>query len=353
MLVVLSLAAGLAQQATFRSSTRIVPVLTTVIDAQGRLVPNLEQDQFTILDNGKPQEITFFQNDVQPFTVVVILDFSASMTANLDRLKNATEQFLLRMLPADKGQVGAFSDKIQFNGTFTNDRDELGGVVSGASVVARGAGGSAPQTVTGPDGRFSLEVTETAVSLVVRAGGFAEKIQAVSGGGEVEVVLTPAGLFESVTVTATRNEQRLGDVPASVSVVDRETIRRSPAVVADDVLRSVPTFSLFRRTSSLQAHPTAQGVSLRGIGPSGVSRSLVLIDGVPFNDPFGGWVYWTRVPLESVDRIEVVDGTSSSVYGNYAMGGVINVVSARPRPRTAELRAQYGSKSSPKADFSG
>jgi len=124
-LVVLSLAAGLAQQATFRSSTRIVPVLTTVLDAQGRLVPNLEQSEFTILDNGKPQEITFFQNEVQPFTVVVILDFSASMTANLERLKNATEQFLLRMLPADKGQVGAFSDKIQFSGTFTSNRDEL------------------------------------------------------------------------------------------------------------------------------------------------------------------------------------------------------------------------------------
>ena len=127
-------------------------------------------------------------------------------------------------------------------------------------------------------------------------------------------------LFESVTVTPTRTEKRLGDVPASVNVIDKETIRQSPAVVADDVLRLVPTFSLFRRTSSLSAHPTAQGVSLRGIGPSGVSRSLVLIDGVPFNDPFGGWVYWTRVPLESVDRIEVVDGSSSSVYGNYAHG---------------------------------
>ncbi len=102
--------------------------------------------------------------------------------------------------------------------------------------------------------------------------------------------------------------------------------------MADDVLRLVPTFSLFRRTSSLAAHPTTQGVSLRGIGPSGVSRTLVMIDGVPFNDPFGGWVYWTRVPLDNVDRVEVVDGTSSSVYGNYAMGGVINVVSARPRP---------------------
>ena len=83
-----------------------------------------------------------------------------------------------------------------------------------------------------------------------------------------------------------------------------------PRVVADDVLPRLPTFSLFRRTSSLSSHPTAQGVSLRGIGPSGVSRSLVLIDNVPFNDPFGGWVYRTRVRLDSVDRIEVVDGTS-------------------------------------------
>jgi Ca-activated chloride channel family protein len=102
-----------------------VPVLTTVTDSQGRLVPNLEQDEFTILDNGKPQPISFFQNETQPFTVVVMLDFSASMTANLDLLKSATEQFLLRMLPTDKGQVGAFSDKIQFSGKFTNNRDEL------------------------------------------------------------------------------------------------------------------------------------------------------------------------------------------------------------------------------------
>jgi Ca-activated chloride channel family protein len=113
------------QEPTFRTSTRIVPVVTTVTDAQGRLVPMLEQDEFTILDNGRPQEISFFQNDVQPFTVVVMLDYSASMTANLDRLKAAAEQFLLRMLPQDKGQVGAFSDKIQFSGEFTNDRDDL------------------------------------------------------------------------------------------------------------------------------------------------------------------------------------------------------------------------------------
>ncbi len=113
------------QQPTFRGGTSIVPVLATVLDNDGRLVPDLEQTDFTILDNGKPQEVVFFQNDVQPFTVVVTLDFSFSMNNNLKLLKAAAEQFILRMLPEDKGQVGAFSDKIDFSGTFTSDRDDL------------------------------------------------------------------------------------------------------------------------------------------------------------------------------------------------------------------------------------
>jgi VWFA-related protein len=118
-----------AQQPTFRSGTQFVPLFTTVTDAQGRLVPDLDRDQFTILDNGKPQTVSVFENETQPFTAIVMLDFSASMTANLDRLKQATEQFLIRMLPADKAQVGAFSDKIQFSGTFTSDRDDLIGAL--------------------------------------------------------------------------------------------------------------------------------------------------------------------------------------------------------------------------------
>ena len=231
-------------------------------------------------------------------------------------------------------------------------RDESGAVISGASILVRGDRGLEQRAVTGPEGRFTLERGVVGQRrIVVRAVGFAETEQAVTDNGEMVIVLRVAPHLESVSVTPTRTEQRLGDVAASVNIIDRETLRRSPAVVADDVLRLVPTFSLFRRTSSLSAHPTAQGVSLRGIGPSGVSRSLVLIDGVPFNDPFGGWVYWTRVPLESVERIEVVDGASSSVYGNYAMGGVINVVSSRPRPRTFDLRTQFGNRDSRKADF--
>ena len=231
-------------------------------------------------------------------------------------------------------------------------RDETGAVVSGASVLVRTDGSLEQRAITSSDGRFTLERGVAGQGrLVVRAVGFAEAEVAIASAGDMDVVLRIAPHLEAVTVTPTRVEQRLGDVPASVNIIDKETIRRSPAVVADDVLRLVPTFSLFRRTSSLSAHPTAQGVSLRGIGPSGVSRSLVLIDGVPFNDPFGGWVYWTRVPLESVERIEIVDGSSSSVYGNYAMGGVINVVSSRPRPQTFEVRTQFGNRDTRKADF--
>ncbi len=167
----------------------------------------------------------------------------------------------------------------------------------------------------------------------------------------VEVRLKPAGITEALVVTATRSEQRVADVPASVSVISNEQIERSPAVVADDVLRQVPTFSLFRRTSSLAANPTAQGVSLRGVGPSGVSRTLVLLDDIPFNDPFGGWVYWTRVPMMNAERIEIVDGATSSLYGNYAMGGVINIMTNRPTPRTLIFRPQYGNRATPKMDL--
>jgi len=123
VIVLVMAAAASAQQPTFRSSTRVVPVVTTVSDAQGRLVPGLERDEFTVLDNGKPQDVTFFQSGVQPFTVVVMLDYSAS--TNLELLKAAAEQFVQRLLPADRGQMGSFSDTIHFSGEFTSDQDDL------------------------------------------------------------------------------------------------------------------------------------------------------------------------------------------------------------------------------------
>src|SRR5579862_8449935 len=279
-----------------------------------------------------------------------LLIFCLSLAAILCPDASAIDAQARRVPPAYAAQAAPSAATRTITGTV---RDSMGGVVSGAVVIARTAGRAELQTVTAPDGQFSLDVPSTGeVTLVVRAGGFAESQQKVTGAsGPLSIEVMPAALLETVVVTATRNEQRQGDIPASVNVLTREQIQSSPAVVADDVLRQLPTFSLFRRTSSLVAQPTTQGVSLRGIGPSGQSRTLVLLDGVPFNDPFGGWVYWTRVPLVSVDRIEVTDDTTSSLYGNSALGGVINIVTARPTPRTLELRPQYGSDNSPKFDF--
>jgi len=235
--------------------------------------------------------------------------------------------------------------------------DSSGGAVVGAAVIVRPASGPERQTVTGADGRFTIELPESGdATIIVRAGGFAEKTQRLTGSGangSIDIEVVPAAILETVTVTPARTEQTVANIPASIDVVTGEELHRSPAIIADDALRQVPSFSLFRRTSGIAAQPTAQGVSLRGIGPSGQSRTLVLLDGIPFNDPFGGWVYWTRVPMESVDRVEITEDASSSLYGNIAMGGVINIITAHPAKRTIELKPQYGSDNSPKFDFFG
>jgi len=115
-----------AQQPTFRAGTQVVSLFATVTDAEKRLVPDLTQSDFSVFDNDKPQSLVFFQNEIQPISVVVMLDTSGSMTLTLDLLRAAAEQFVLRLLPADKARVGAFNDKIQFMGrSFMNDRDQL------------------------------------------------------------------------------------------------------------------------------------------------------------------------------------------------------------------------------------
>lgn len=131
LLLSLSALVVAGQQTVFRSGARTVPLYATVTDAQKRLVPDLAREDFEILDNGKPVPITLFDNEVQPITVVVMLDTSASMTLSLDILKAAAEQFVIRLLPADKGKVGAFNDKIQVlpRGEFIPDRDELRAII--------------------------------------------------------------------------------------------------------------------------------------------------------------------------------------------------------------------------------
>ena len=114
-----------AQEPTFRSGSRVVPSYVTVVDANNRLVTDLTKDDFEILDNGRPQEITIFDNEVRPFTAVVMLDTSISMTDRMKDLYAGAEQFLLRLMPHDKAAIGAFNDKIEFATGFSSDRNSL------------------------------------------------------------------------------------------------------------------------------------------------------------------------------------------------------------------------------------
>jgi outer membrane receptor protein involved in Fe transport len=155
----------------------------------------------------------------------------------------------------------------------------------------------------------------------------------------------PPPFREQITVTATRTETRLGDPAASVEVLTAEELAAAAAPALDDVLRQVPGFTLFRRAGSRFANPTAQGVSLRGLGGSGASRALVLEDGVPLNDPFGGWVYWGRVPRAALDRVEVLRGGASDLYGSGALAGVVQLL-RRPAAPQLQLEASGGERGS-------
>ena len=119
-----ALAAG--QDATFKAGIRTVAVYATVTGADGRLVPNLTRDAFSILDNGHRQGLTLFSSDLQPITVVVLLDRSGSMRGNFTLVQQAAEAFVEVMRPDDKARIGSFSNGIQVDPRdFTSDHEEL------------------------------------------------------------------------------------------------------------------------------------------------------------------------------------------------------------------------------------
>lgn len=156
--------------------------------------------------------------------------------------------------------------------------------------------------------------------------------------------------LDEVVVSAERLEQPASEVAGHVTVLGPDALARSTALATDDFLRQVPGFQLFRRSSSLVSNPTAQGVSLRGLGASGASRTLVLLDGVPLNDPFGGWVPWSRVPLHALERAEIVRGPPAAAWGNYAMGGVIDLVTRSAPERPAlQIEGEAGNRGTARA----
>jgi outer membrane receptor protein involved in Fe transport len=247
--------------------------------------------------------------------------------------------FALFLHAAAQGQAAPF-----VNGTIL---DSSGAPVPDATVRLEMSGALIDEFRTASDGRFEFTIDNAgnARDMVIRvtAAGFAQAVEGVSTSGRsMQIALQPAPFFEAVNVTSSRADVPRADPTVTMTVFSSLELSASAAVSLDDALKMVPGFTLFRRTSSRVSNPTAQGITLRGLGGTGSSRSLVLADGVPLNDAFGGWVYWDKVPQAAIDRVEVERGSGSDLYGADAVGGVVQILTQHPGRATARALLEGG-----------
>ncbi len=234
-------------------------------------------------------------------------------------------------------------------------RDASGAVIGGATVVLR-SGAYHAVTATDPAGHFLFTVIPSNTgTIAISREGFTTASQSwnvdATGSANLEIGLQPASASEQVTVSAARTEIRLSETPGSTILLSTTDVTSTPALRVDDVLRQVPGFSLFRRSDSRTANASNQGVSLRGLGGTAASRALILEDGVPLVDAFGGWVYWDRVPRTSIANVEVFRGGASNLYGSDALGGVVQFITRRPQRPAFALETSYGNERTPDLSF--
>jgi outer membrane receptor protein involved in Fe transport len=216
--------------------------------------------------------------------------------------------------------------------------DSRGTVLSGASV--KDASGRV-LGLTGADGRVTLSCAAPC-RVRVDAPGFSGQSLQLSSGAIVR--LQPAAAGEQVTVTAYRTPLGELESPVTTRTLNEAALNTAAAITMDGKVRQLPGVELYRRSSSLVANPSSQGVSLRGLGSTAASRTLLTEDDVPLNDPFAGWIHWQEQPELAVKSVEVVRGGASDLYGSSAIGGVLNLIPARPTFDQAELKSSYGAE---------
>ena len=230
--------------------------------------------------------------------------------------------------------------------------DPAGAAVQHASVEFA-SNGNTVRTVTDARGSFTVLSAETYGTLSITSPGFnSVRVDITKAAAQpLQIRLDPASVMERILVTA--DDERIPATPISQFALSQSAINLAGALTIDDVLRQIPGFALFRRSGSLTANPTSQGVSLRGVGANGASRALVLLDGVPLNSPFGGWVYWNRLPRVSVDNIQVYNGATSDFYGSGALGGVVNIRTNTEPVSFLDVEISGGNKGTVATSFSG
>jgi outer membrane cobalamin receptor len=223
--------------------------------------------------------------------------------------------------------------------------DQAGGRLPGVSIELHPATGALLTTQSDAQGSFRFEAVRpghyTATFVLPAFLSVRREIDVVaSEPSRLEVTLR-VSLNAAVVVTATRTERTLEDVPASVAVISKDAIQATPAQSLDDVIRTMPGITI-NSDSSYQTHFTANGITMRGLGAGSNARTLVMLDGVPLNGSNQGVVQWMQVPLESIDQVELVRGGGSALWGNYALGGVMNIVTRAPQTPAASGEVGYG-----------
>lgn len=205
--------------------------------------------------------------------------------------------------------------------------DEQGSAISDAQFLLH----SMPvrQISTGSNGCALVTVNNPATILEISHAGFAASKQAI-GSTDLDVVLKVAAANSVIDVTAQRTPLALDASASSVRSMTSEQYQEAPGFNLDDKLRQVAGFQLFRRTGSWVANPTTQGTSLHGLASTAASRTLVVSDQIPLNDPFGGWIHWNEIPQLAIRGVELMRGGASDLYGSSAIGGVIDVLPVTP-----------------------
>ncbi len=219
--------------------------------------------------------------------------------------------------------------------------DRQGLPVAQATVTAK-AGPTNLSAVSAADGSFSFPIPPTYGSVELSAASAQMsssivRLSAENPQSELVLVVQLSAVSEQVNVIATRSAVEMGPSARAAASLDSAELKQYAALTLDDQLRQHAGFELFRRSSGWVQNPTSQGISLRGLGSTAASRTLVLADGAPLNDPFGGWIHWNELPPEAIEGVTIASGGGSDLYGSSALGGVIDVLSGRPVSQRGEV----------------
>jgi outer membrane receptor protein involved in Fe transport len=244
-------------------------------------------------------------------------------------------------------QVGP---EFKYSGVVTDTQDLD---VAGAAVTVTSEG-HAVHTVSDKGGRFTANLEYGPSAIVqVQVAGFAPQQANIEANDPITLKLSPAAVSQNLVVSAAGTAVAQIDSPASVKIVTATQLNEASSAFLDDKLRQVTGLELFRRSSSRVANPTSQGLSLRGLGSTAASRTLVLADSIPQNDPFGGWIHWDEIPQTTIQEVEVLRGGASDLYGSSAIGGVVDLLQQSPGPASYDAEFDYGSENTPHGVVSG